>query len=58
MLKQITQINKGSEQYSFREDSYSIGAEDATVQKIMDCANEFANDNNYREVPEYIYGLG
>jgi hypothetical protein len=57
VLKQITQISKGAEQYSFKEDKYSIGAEDATVQKIMACANSFANENNYREVPEYIDGL-
>lgn len=57
VLKQITQINKGSEQYSFTEKKYSIDAEDATVQKIIACANKFANDNNYREVPEYVDGL-
>lgn len=58
VLKQITQIKKDSEQYSFREDKYSIDADDATVQKIIACANKFANENNYREVPEYIDGLG
>jgi len=57
VLKQITQISKGSEQYSFKEEKYSIGAEDATVQKIIACANGFANENNFREIPEYIDGL-
>jgi hypothetical protein len=57
VLKQINQITKGSEQYSFKEDRYSISAEDDTVQKIIECVYEFAYENNYREVPEYIDGL-
>lgn len=58
VLKQISQITKGSEQYSFKEKRYSIGAEDATVQKIIACANGFANQSNFKEIPEYIDGLG
>jgi len=57
VLKQVRQINKGSEQYNVREDKYTIGVEDASVQKIIACADGFANENNFREIPEYIDAL-
>lgn len=57
VLKQISQVSKGAEQYSFKEEKYSIGSDDPTVQKIISTAKAFAHKNNYNEVPEYIDGL-
>ena len=57
VLKQIKQIKKGSEQYNFQEDGYSINSEDANVQKIIACAKGFAYENSFKEPPEYVDGL-
>lgn len=57
VLKQISQVSKGSEQYSFKEERYSMDSEDPTVIEIYSSAFEFAEENNFREAPEYIDGL-
>ena len=57
VLKQITQIVKGKEDYSFKEEAYSIEANDPSIQKIINFVNSAANLNSYREPPMYIDGL-
>jgi len=54
VLKQVSQLTKGAEQYSFKEEKYGIGSDDPTVKKIISTAKEFAVKNNFREVPEYV----
>ncbi len=59
VLKQIGQLSKGKENYSFTSDStYSIDSDDASIQKIISFVNKTAKSNGYREAPSYIDGLG
>lgn len=57
VLKQISQVSKGVENYSFKEDAYSIEANDPSIQKIISFVGKEAKENNYREPPMYIDGL-
>jgi hypothetical protein len=57
VLKQIEQLAKGKESYSFNEEAYSIEASDPSIQKIINFVNSAANVNSYREPPTYIDGL-
>ena len=59
VLKQLTQVVKGGEDYSVRENKYTMGIDDSSVQDIIEqvLLITFENDYDELEMPEYINGL-